>query len=293
MFFDRGRKDTQVGPIEEIGPGDVARKESSVEEGTTPRRSFPVQRLRSGEGIERGQDDHLPRPRLDMDSPARPFEVPGFPLDPDPTSTFSLRVVRGRRESEPRVEMTRNQTRGAQNQVRRPAMTVEDPDVSSSDSGRRVDDDLAREMTNDADVVVAENELDLEALAQELGEEVEQHGPQEGRSADEGMLGIARDHDRVGTGRTRDRYEGPGEPIGRPLGRSQRTLRGAAEAEMQVGDDERPRSGRCHRFEDERRGVGYGPKWALHQGLTGGCGHDRSEPIRHHVLRQVGPYSLI
>jgi len=131
-------------------------------------------------------------------------------------------------------------------------MTVEDPHVSPHDPRRRMYADLAGQMPDDPYVVVAEDELDRQPLTEELGEEVEDHRPKRRRGPYDRVLRVPRDDHRLCPCGARYPDEVFGEAVGRGLGWAERTLGRAAEAEVDVRDDERPLFGPPDRFDDQR-----------------------------------------
>jgi hypothetical protein len=74
------------------------------------------------------------------------------------------------------MEMARDQPGSPQDRIRRPSMTVEDPDAAVHHPARRMNENFPREVPDDPHVVIAENQLDGEVFAQELGKEVEDDG---------------------------------------------------------------------------------------------------------------------
>jgi len=119
--------------------------------------------------------------------------------------------------------------------------------------------DLLRKVGDDSDVVVPEHELHGQSSFQELGEEIEDDGPQRGRGPDDRMFRVTGDDDRVAPSRTGDLEKPLREQVGRSLGRPQGPLGRAAETEVEVRDDESSRAGSPGRFEDEGRRIGDGP----------------------------------
>jgi len=108
-------------------------------------------------------------------------------------------------------------------------VAVEDPHVTVHDPRRGVDDHLAGEMADDADVVVPEDQLHGQPLAEELGEEVENDRSERGRGPDDRVFRVARDDDPLRPGRAGELDQPFCEEVGRALGRTERTLGRAPE----------------------------------------------------------------
>ena len=143
-------------------------------------------------------------------------------------------------------------------------MAVEDPDLAPNDPGRRVDDDLPRKMPNDSNVVVSEDDLRVQPLPKDLREEIEHHAAEAERRADDGVLHVPRDEDALRARGACDRDKLGSQPVGRRFGRSERAFGAAPEAQVHVGDDDRPWDGTRRRLYHQRRRIWHRPKRAFH-----------------------------
>jgi hypothetical protein len=140
---------------------------------------------------------------------------------------------------------------------------VEDADPVADDTARRTDFHLAREVSDDPDVVVAEHQFDLPSLFEEPCEEIENDRSQGRRRPDDRVLGVPRDEDAIGPACPEDARKLLGKRRGRCLGRPRRPGGRAAESEVHIRDDEGPRAGAVLRLDQERRCVRHGSQGRL------------------------------
>jgi hypothetical protein len=145
-------------------------------------------------------------------------------------------------------------------------MAVEDSDRIPDYAGSRVDRHFARKMSDDSHVVVAEDQLDAETFAEKSCEEVEHHRPERGRGPHDRMLRVAGDHDVLSSRSPRDPDQLLGERRGRSFERSARSFRACTQAEMHVGNHQRPRPAPSMGFDQEPRDVRYGNERGVHVG---------------------------
>ena len=170
---------------------------------------------------------------------------------------------------------------------------MENPDGPAHDPGRGVYPHLAWKVANDPDIVVSEDEFDRQVLVQEFGEEVEHYPTQGRRRSDDRVLRVPRDHHRVRSGIASDRDEPFSEPVGRPLHRAERPLGSAAEAEMDVRDDDRSWLCAPRGFQQKRRSVRDGSHGALHDPTRAGSAPRAFLAGGGLALRESEPYAFI
>jgi len=127
------------------------------------------------------------------------------------------------------MQVADDQPLAPQDRARRPAVAVKDADALARDARGGVDDDLPWEMPGQSDIVVARYEFDREVLFQEPCEERKDDGAQRRRSAHDGMLGVAGDHDPVRRRRPRPSDHRGGDAIGGTFGRTPRSITGSPE----------------------------------------------------------------
>lgn len=162
----------------------------------------------------------------------------GRKLDAHPARPFPERVLGSGSKPESRVKVARDEARCSQDAVRRPAVTVEDPDATADRPARRVDDDLPREVANEAHIVVPEDHLDRHPVGEERREEPEQHRAQQRRRTDDRVLDVPRDEEGLRPVLTKQAGQAILEEFRRTLWRTARTVRIAAETQVEVGHDE-------------------------------------------------------
>jgi hypothetical protein len=85
--------------------------------------------------------------------------------------------------------------------VRWPGMSMEDPDAIDAEPARRMQMDLARERSNQPDVVISGHDRDIEAIRKESRKELEQLTPERRRHSNDRLFEVARKHETPGTRR--------------------------------------------------------------------------------------------
>jgi len=139
-----------------------------------------------------------------------------------------------------------------QDAVRWPSVAVEDPDSVANHPARRVDDDLSREVPDEADVVIPEHDLHSNALGEYACEEIEDNRTQGRRDAHDRVLHVARDQEGRRSILLEDPQESCDEGVGRAFGRAAGAVAARPESEVQVGDEERASPLRLRAPQEER-----------------------------------------
>lgn len=116
-----------------------------------------------------------------------------------------------------------------------------------------MDHDLPRQMADDPDVMISEHQLDRYAFLQKTGEKIKHDRAKSGRRSHDGVLRVPRDEDLVGLAGPKDPKELVRERGGRPFERAGRALPARPEAEMDVGNDQRPGGLRSVWLDDQGR----------------------------------------
>jgi len=186
------------------------------------------------------------------------------------------------------VEVADDQLAGPEDPVRRPTMTVEDPDLVPHDPRRGVDYDLARQVARQADIVVPQHDFDLDPCLEQGREEVEDHRAERWRSADDRVLHVAGDHDATSVRGLREVHESFREPRGRRLGGSGRAVGARSETQVEVREEEARHAIRLG-LEPEDRGARERSETHDHRPAERGEGLDDSGPRRARSSREGRP----